>query len=250
MSHGSISSGRARSAPQFATTQWSLVVRAGKKVGPDAREALERLCERYWLPLYAYARRRTGDIDEAQDLTQAFFARLLEKNTLAAASPDRGRFRAFLLATLKNFLANEWDRKQARKRGGGCTRLSLDVAAGESRIGPAPGRDLTPERAFERQWALTLLELVVSKLEAEFRAAGKSRQFELLKGAITGEGLTPSYPAIAAELGMSEEAARQAASRLRKRYRELLREEVAQTVAESADIDDEIRGLFDALASK
>src|SRR5262249_32418663 len=161
-----------------------------------AEEALERLCQRYWVPLYAYARRRTGDIEESQDLTQAFFARLLEKNALAAASPSRGRFRAFLLAALKNFLANEWDRKQARKRGGGRAGLPLDLAAGESHMSLVPSDDLTPERAYERQWALTLLGLVVSRLEDEFSRAGKAHQFELLKGAITGEAGAPAYSAI------------------------------------------------------
>ena len=237
-------------AAQFATTQWSIVLRAGKRGGRDAEEALERLCERYWLPLYAYARRRTGNIDEAQDLTQAFFARLLEKNALAAASPNRGRFRAFLLTALKNFLSNEWDRKQARKRGGGRARLPLDLAAGESRVSLVRADDLTPERAYERQWALTLLGLVVSRLEDEFSKAGKIRHFELLKGAITGEAGAPAYSTIAAELGMSEEAARQAASRLRKRYRELLRAEVAETVAAPDEIDDELRGLFAILGTQ
>lgn len=232
---------------EFATTQWSIVVRAGKETGHEADAALARLCERYWLPLYAYARRRMGNVDEAQDLVQAFFARLLEKKAIAAASPERGSFRGFLLASLKNFLANEWDRGQARQRGGGNPVLSLDVAAGESRLDCEPAHDLTPARIYERQWALTLLDAVVRKIEAEFAAAGKTRQFELLKGAITGEASAPAYEAVAAELGISEEAARQAASRLRKRYRELLRAEVVETVADPADVDDEIRGLFDAL---
>jgi RNA polymerase sigma-70 factor (ECF subfamily) len=233
---------------EFATTHWSLVVRAGDRGQPDAEAALAWLCERYWLPLYVYVRRHGRDAEEAQDLTQEFFARLFEKNTLAVASPQRGRFRSFLLTAMKNFLANKWDGARARKRGGGRPRLSLDVDAGESRLNLTAASADSPEQSYERQWALTLLELVVSKLEAEFAAAGKARQFELLKGAITGEG-DIEYEPIAAELGMSTEAARQAASRLRKRYRELLRAEVAATVAEPGDVDDEIRSLFGILGS-
>jgi RNA polymerase sigma-70 factor (ECF subfamily) len=232
----------------FATTHWSLVVRAGDRGQPDAEAALAWLCGRYWLPLYAYVRRHGHHAEEAQDLTQEFFTRLLEKNTLAVASPERGRFRSFLLTAMKNFLANEWDGARARKRGGGRPRLSLDLDAGESRLNLTAASADSPERSYERQWALTLLELVVSKLEVEFAAAGKGRQFELLKRAITGEG-DIEYEPIAAELRMSTEAVRQAASRLRKRYRELLRAEVAATVAEPGDVDDEIRSLLGILGS-
>jgi RNA polymerase sigma-70 factor (ECF subfamily) len=231
---------------EFATTQWSVVLCAGRRGSPEAGEALAELCRRYWLPLYAYARRRVADVQEAEDLTQEFFARLLEKNALARASPERGRFRSFLLTGMKNFLANEWDRAKAQKRGGG--RLALDLHTGESRLCLEPAHDLTPERAYERQWALTLLEVVMGRLQAEFTAAGKARHFELLKAAITGDRQAP-YAAVAAQLGMSEDAARQAGHRLRKRYRELLRQEVAQTLADPREVEEEIRCLFETLGS-
>jgi RNA polymerase sigma-70 factor (ECF subfamily) len=224
-----------------------LVLRAGHREDRDADAALAALCERYWYPLYAYVRRRVADVNEAQDLTQDFFARLLEKNTLAAACPERGRFRSFLLTAIKNFLANQWDREHARKRGGRARQLSLDRPYGESRLGLEPAHDMTPERLFQRQWVLTLLEIVMERLQAEYQATGKAGQFERLKVAITGDRDRLPYSALGVELGISEAAARQAASRLRKRYRELLREEVSHTVAEPADIDDEIRNLFEAL---
>ena len=236
-------------ASEFATTRWSLVLQAGNRADQQADAALQSLCQRYWFPLYAYVRRRTADVHEAQDLTQDFFARLLEKNVLASASPERGRFRSFLLASLKNFLLNEWDRAHAQKRGGGRVCLSLDWDEGESRIGLEPSHELTPERLFERQWTLTLLEHVVSQLQAEFVAAGKERHFELLKGTLVGDRTEQSYSDIAIELGMTEESARQAAHRLRKRYRELLRDEVSQTVAEPGEVDEEIRRLFETLRS-
>jgi RNA polymerase sigma-70 factor (ECF subfamily) len=233
---------------EFATTQWSVVLRAADRQGPGANSALAWLCERYWFPLYAYVRRHRRDAHEAQDLTQEFFTRLLEKNSLAVAAPQRGRFRSFLLTSMKNFLANEWDRVRSRKRGGGRQQLSLDLGAGESRLNLKSAAADSPERAYEQQWAITLLELVVAKLETEFAAEGKARQFELLKTAITGVGSLETE-SVAAQLGMSAEAVRQAASRLRKRYRELLRAEVAATVATPGDVDDEIRSLFGILGS-
>lgn len=235
--------------PGFATTQWSLVLRAAQPDNSSARLALEMLCRRYWFPLYAFARRRVATVPEAQDLTQEFFLRLLEKNSLAAASPERGRFRSFLLTSLKNFLANEWDRATAQKRGGGRERLSLDWETGESRLSLEPAHTDTPEREFERQWALTLLDVVVRRLQEEFAASDKSRQFELLKETLTGNRAVFDYATIAAELQLSEEAARQAAHRLRKRYRELLRAEVAATVESDNEVEDEIGRLFEALGA-
>jgi len=234
---------------QFATTQWSLVLRAGKRDDGQAEVALAELCQRYWFPLYAYVRRRSKDAHDAQDLTQEFFARLLEKQTLAEATPERGRFRGFLLTSLKNFLANEWDRGHALKRGGGRTPLSFDWQAGESRMSFDVAHQLTAELLYERQWALTLLEHVIARLQDEFVAAGKSQQFELLKGVLTGDRAGVSYAAIASQLELSEAAARKAAQRLRDRYRELLREEIAHTVANPADVQDEIRRLFEILAN-
>ena len=233
----------------FATTQWSLVLRAARPEDSVARAALEALCRRYWFPLYAFARRRVSAIHEAQDLTQEFFLRLLQNNSLAAASPERGRFRSFLLASLKNFLSNEWDRANAQKRGGGRERWSLDWEIGESRLSREPAHADTPEREFERQWALTLLDVVVRRLQDEFATAGKSRQFERLKESLSGSRSGIDYPTVATELQMSAEAARQAAHRLRKRYRELLRDEVAQTVESPDEVDDEINRLFEAVAS-
>lgn len=234
----------------FQTTHWSLVLRASSRKDKDADAALAALCERYWYPLYVYVRRHMPDAVEAQDVTQEFFARLLEKNTLAAASPERGRFRSFLLTSIKNFLANQRERARARKRGGGVRRLSLDMDRGESRFRLEPVHNLTPERLFERQWVLTLLDLVMQRLQEEYRTPAKAEQLERLKGALTGDRDGLPYAALAAGLGMSEDAARQAANRLRKRYRELLREEVAQTLAEPENVDDEIRSLFEMLGRK
>lgn len=232
----------------FATTHWSIVLSAGQSQNPSAAAALAELCQRYWLPLFAYVRRREADLHAAQDLTQGFFAHLLDKQSLAAASPDRGRFRSFLLTALKHFLANERDKAQAQKRGGQLQRLSLDWDSGESRLNLEPSHDLTPERHFERQWALTLLDHVVEQLQAEFDRRGHARHFDLLQPALAGDRAALDYAAIATELGVSEDAARQSASRLRKRYRELLRQEVAQTVASPAEIDDELRSLLAALS--
>lgn len=232
----------------FVTTHWSLVLRGGTRGSKEGDDALAKLCEDYWYPLYAFVRRRVHDVHEAQDLTQGFFARLLEKNALAHAAPERGRFRSFLLAAMQNYLANEWDRGQSQKRGGGRQRFSLDLELGESRLSLEPCHDLTAERIFERQWTLTLLDLVVQRLQSEFAAAGKLRQFELLKGTLTGEGNSIAYPTVAATLGLSEEATRQVAHRLRKRYRELLRVEVSQTVSDPEEVEEEIRRLFETLS--
>jgi RNA polymerase sigma factor (sigma-70 family) len=236
-------------ADEFRTTHWSLVLDAGNRAGREAGAALAELCGRYWYPLYAYVRRRVKDVGEAQDLTQEFFARLLEKNVLAAASQERGRFRSFLLSALKNFLANEWDKAKAQKRGGGRQVLPLALDTAESRLNLEPAHDLTPEKLYDRQWAMTLLELVVERLQTELAAEGKARQFNLLKQALAGGRGAIDYAAAARELDLSEEAVRQTAHRLRRRYRELLREELAQTVADPADVDDEIRSLFTTLGA-
>jgi RNA polymerase sigma-70 factor (ECF subfamily) len=234
-------------ASEFASTHWSLVLAAGRRSLPASDEALAALCRSYWYPLYAYARRRLAHLQEAQDLTQDFFARLFEKNILASAQPERGHFRSFLLAAFKNFLTNEGEKARAQKRGGGQAPLSLDFQAGDSRYALEPAHEWTPERLFERQWALTLLEQVLAKLRAEFAKAGKEKHFEHLKAHLTGEAAA-SYADAAGELNMSEGAVKVAVHRLRGRYRELLRGEVAQTVANPEDVDDEIRRLFEALA--
>jgi len=230
----------------FATTHWSMVLAAGQRASPEAEAALAELCQRYWYPLYVYVRRRVGDLHQARDLTQEFFARLLEKRSLARADPERGRFRSFLLTALQHFLTNEWHKGQAQKRGGGRRVLPFDFEAKDSTARHEPAHQWTPERLYERQWALTLLDRVLTELRVEYDTAGKARLFEQLKDFLGGETKTSTYAAAAAALDMSEGALRVAAHRLRKRYRELLRHEVAQTVADDADIEDEIRALFAA----
>jgi RNA polymerase sigma-70 factor (ECF subfamily) len=234
---------------QFATTRWSLVLAAGQRSSPQSSAALATLCENYWYPLYAYVRRRGHGADEAQDFTQAFFARLLEKNDLAAADPGRGRFRSFLLTSLKHFLANEWDRNRAQKRGGCRSVLSIDFGTAEERYRAEPAHDLTPEKIFERRWALVLLENVLARLHDESAQAGKADSFDRLKGFLTGEQSAVTYGQLAAELNMSEGALKVAVHRLRRRYRELLRAEIEETVADPQEIDQEIRDLFSALGS-
>jgi RNA polymerase sigma factor (sigma-70 family) len=231
---------------EFASTHWSLVLAAGRRALPAGDEALASLCRAYWYPLYAYARRRLGDVDRAQDLTQDFFARLLEKNILASAHPERGRFRGFLLTAFKNYLVNEACKARAKKRGGNKPPLPLDFSAGEARYNLEPSHTWTAERLFERQWSLTLLEQVLMALRAESVADGKETLYEHVKTFLTGES-TAAYLVIAQELGMTAGAVKTAAHRLRRRYRELLRRAVAQTVAEEADVDDEIRRLFESL---
>ncbi len=232
-------------ASSFASTRWSLVIAAGRKSKLESRRALEELCAAYWYPLYAFARRRLDDVHRAQDLTQAFFARLLEKNLLASAKQERGRFRAFLITAFKNFLANEHEKDRAAKRGGGRPMPPLDFQAGDQRYDLEPSHTWTPERLFERQWALTLLEQVLAALRKEYTALGKNKLFDRLKGQLTGEDVT--YAALRDELDMSEGAIKTAAHRLRRRYRELLRREVAQTVSQEAEVNDEIQRLFKAL---
>lgn len=230
-------------AAEFATTQWSMVLRAGRR-DEAGREALARLCASYWYPLYAYVRRRVNDPHEARDLTQAFFAELLERESLAAADPDRGRFRAFLLTAFKHFLANVWQRAQAAKRGGAANVLSLDFEAGESRWQLEPAHDATPERMFERRWVLTLLDQVLADLQAECAAAGQAEHFAALKEGLLGEATAESYGRAAASLGLTPAAAKQAAYRLRRRFRALFRREVARTVGDASEVDDEIARLL------
>jgi RNA polymerase sigma factor (sigma-70 family) len=231
----------------FATTQWSVVLAAAKTNRREAQIALAQLCEAYWYPLYAYVRRRVGKVDEARDLTQAFFAHLLERQTIARADRERGRFRDFLRAAFKNFLSNEADKARAEKRGGGKTPLSLDLESGESRYQIEPFHDLTPEKLYERQWVLTLLDQVLERLRVELAAAGKAEHFEPFKGSLTGEATAADYERAAEALGISPAAAKQAAYRMRKRYRQLFREEVARTVADETEVDIEIGHLLASL---
>ena len=233
---------------RFATTRWTVVLAAGQKSDANAADALATLCQTYWYPVYAFVRRRGHNPDDAQDLTQAFFARLLEKQVIPRADRERGRFRAFLLASLRNFLYNEHDRQTARKRGGDRRVLPIAFDAVESRYGTEPGHQLTPDRAFERQWALTVLEQALAALELQYRESGKHALFGALAPYLTPDSGDLDYRRTAAELGFSEAATKMAASRLRRRYRELIREEIARTVADPADVEDELRSLFAALA--
>lgn len=231
----------------FATTQWSVVLSAGQDASPDAREALAQLCRTYWSPLYAYARRRVDDVHEAQDLTQAFFAELLDKNYVGQAMPERGRFRAFLITAFKHFLGRQWEKRKAQKRGGGRMPIPLDFATVDSAIRIEPSGGLTPEQLFDREWATSLLARILQTLKAEFAQAGKSEQFAVLKEFLIGERSGKRYAQAAAELQMSESAARKTASRMRQRLRQLLRAEIAETVSASEDVEDEIQKLFAAL---
>jgi RNA polymerase sigma-70 factor (ECF subfamily) len=231
----------------FATTHWSLVLAAARDTRPDARAALATLCETYWYPLYYYVRRRGYRAEDAMDLTQEFFATLLAKESLRVAEPERGRFRSFLLASLNNFLANEWDRASARKRGGGRKTFSLNIEGAEGRYALEPAIDRPPESLFEQRWALTLLERVLADLRRVCARDGKERLFDRLKGFLSSEASGTSCRQVAAELGMTEGAVKMAVHRLRRQYRRLLRTHIAQTVASPEEIDDEIRHLFTAL---
>ena len=231
----------------FRTTRWSVVFAVqGKSSETDAGQSLETLCRQYWPPLYAYVRHRGHAVHDAQDLTQAFFARLLEKDWLAAADRERGRFRTFLLMALKRFLANEWDRSQTQKRGGGVKIINLEAA--ESISIPDP-QTTTAESLFERRWAFTLLESVMDRLRDEYDAAGRMTQYVQLKSCLTAARGSIDYEALGAALGMQPASARSAVHRLRKRFRELFRDEVSSTVADPADVDDELRAVIAALSS-
>jgi RNA polymerase sigma-70 factor (ECF subfamily) len=239
---------RGRGETPFLTTRWSVVLQAGRG-GESSRAALSELCSTYWYPLYAYVRRRGHRPDDAQDLTQAFFARLLEKNVVHAADPARGRFRAFLLGSLKNFLANEWDREHAQKRGGGKVPISLDFQAADERFSREPADASTPEREYERNWALAVLERALSRLEAEYAKRGRQKLFARLKPALIASDDEESRRAMALELGMTEGAVKVALHRMRGAFRESLRREIAETVGAERDCDDELRALIDALAT-
>jgi RNA polymerase sigma-70 factor (ECF subfamily) len=230
---------------QFPTTRWTLVVAAGEPHRKEARSALVSLCENYWYPLYAYLRRRGYPADQAQDLTQEFFVRLVEGRYLDRADPEKGRFRSFLLSSLKFFVADEEDRHRALKRGGGAV-LPLEFSSGEERYQREPAHDETPERIFERRWALSVLDRVVEKLRNEFLQHGRPEHFERLKVFLLGQSDAP-YAALAREMKTSEGALKVAIHRLRKRYRELFREEIADTVADPVEVESELRHLAAAL---
>lgn len=233
---------------QFPTTRWTLVVAAGDPHPKEARSALVSLCENYWYPLYAYLRRRGYPIDQAQDITQEFFIRVLEGRYLDRADPEKGRFRSFLLTSLKFFVADEEDRRRAQKRGGGEV-LPLEISSGEDRYQREPAHDETPERIFERRWALSVLDRVVERLRDEFVQHGRPEHFERLKMFLLGKSDAP-YAALAREMNTSEGALKVAIHRLRKRYRELFRQEIADTVSDPAEVESELRYLAAALTRK
>jgi RNA polymerase sigma factor (sigma-70 family) len=233
---------------RFATTHWSMVLLAADRGSPDADQALARLCERYWYPLYGYLRGRGYSADNAQDLTQAFFSRLIEGKVLRHADPARGRFRSFLLVSMKNFAANERERARARKRGDGVPNLSLEFEGAEGRLLREPPTFETPERVFDRRWAIVLLDGVAMRLRDDLTRAGKERQFEYLQGYLTGEVPAGSYAQAGEALGMSEGAVKVVVHRLRRRFRDLLRDEIAQTVSSPEEIEEEIRHLWTAVA--
>jgi RNA polymerase sigma-70 factor (ECF subfamily) len=233
----------------FATTHWSIVLAARDRAEPGADDALASLCDLYWYPLYCYVRRCGHSADETPDLTQEFFARLLEKDFLAIVDPAKGKFRSFLLATCKHFLANERDRKRALKRGGGRTIQSLDAIDAEGRYRTEPTTGLTPEQLFERRWALALLQQVMGRLRADFESKGKGATFDHLRGFLVGEKGS-GYRSAAKALGLSEAAVKVQVHRLRQKYRELLYEEIGRTVGSPAEIEEEIRSLFAALERK
>lgn len=232
------------------TTRWSLVLAAGRGSDTGSKRALATLCELYWYPVYAFVRRQGNSPDDAGDLTQAFFVRVLEKAYFRQASPDGGRFRSFLLACLRHFLSNERDRARTIKRGGPHPPLSLDMETAEGRYLIEPRDELTPEKIFDRRWALTLLDRALTRLRNEHVAGRKQDVFEALKGYLTGASEGIPYTDVASALGTSEGATKVAVHRLRRRFRDLLIEEVAETVLDRRDIDDEIRHLLDAVSGR
>ena len=233
---------------EFCTTHWSVVLEAGRENSPEAAQALERLCGAYWYPLYAYVRRQGHGPDDAQDLVQEFFARLLERNYLRLADRERGRFRTFLLTSLKHFLINEWNKANRAKRGGGRQIISLDAEKIETRFLAEPADERSPDKAFERRWAKVLLDRVLDELQGEFAAAGRGQVFDELKSFLTGEENEGSYADIGGRARMTEGNLKVTVHRMRRRYRELLRAEIARTVEDPETIDEEIRQLAAALS--
>lgn len=238
----------AEKGARFTTTHWSLILHARDPDSPQAIAAMEKLCQAYWYPLYVYLRWEGKDEETAKELTQAFFERFLRKNYLHQANREKGKFRCFLLGSLKHFLADEWDKAQAQKRGGGKTFISLDDEMAEERFRFEPVDEKTPDQIFARRWALTVLEQSVARLEAEYRAGGKGELFEQLRDFLAGDTEGSTYASAAARLAMSENTLKTQVRRLRLRNRELLREVVAETVATPEEITAEVRELLQVLA--
>jgi RNA polymerase sigma-70 factor (ECF subfamily) len=239
-----------KASKQFPTTTWTLVLSAGRQDDSRSSDALASLCEKYWYPLYAFMRRRGYAVEHAQDLTQEFFARVLEKRYIDRADRSKGRFRTFLLSSLTYFLSDETDRRYALKRGGAFALLPFEVESGEEMYQREPSHNETPEKIFDRRWALALLDRVVVKLQAEFASSGQSSQFERLKVFLLGGCEHLPYADLARELETTEGALKVAIHRLRVRYRALLREEIAETVSDPAEVEGELRYLANALAGR
>lgn len=231
----------------FATTHWSVVLAAGSRDTPQSAAALERLCRTYWYPLYAFVRRRGYSLDDAQDMIQGLFAHLLADDFLRGVGPDKGRFRSFLLACLKHFLADQWATARTAKRGGGASPL-LDLEQAEERYQLEARVEANPENLYERRWALDLLDRVLDRLRGEAVASGRERVFDQLQFCLLGERLDETYAQVGARLGLSETAVKVTVHRLRQRYRELLREEIAHTVSSPDEIEDELRYLFEVVS--
>jgi RNA polymerase sigma factor (sigma-70 family) len=232
----------------FATTHWSVVLSAGRRDTPRARDALSRLCQTYWFPLYSFVRQRGHSAEDAQDLTQEFLARLLEKDWISDADKSKGRFRTFLLSAMKHFLADEWDKSRAQKRGGDFHFEPLQFDNAETRFAREPSHNATPERTFELDWALSLLEEVLNRLRREYEEQNKSELFAALRSCLVGDRTDQPYAELAKSMGSSEGMVKSAVHRLRQRYRQLLRDEIANTVSDPEEVDEEMRYLFAILS--
>jgi len=231
----------------FVTTHWSVVLAAGESDSAKSSAALENLCGAYWYPLYAYVRRRGQDAEAAKELTQEFFARLLAKGLLAGVDPTKGRFRSWLLGVMNHFLAHEWARVRAQKRGGGQPTFSLDEAGAEERYRLEPVDESSPEKIFDRRWAFTVLDEAAARLRQEHESAGKAELYSSLKGFVSADSGSVSYEDAAGRLGLTQSAVKSAIHRLRQRYQELIREEIAQTVTSAGEVDEEIRYLLSVI---
>ncbi|HMO64558.1 MAG TPA: sigma-70 family RNA polymerase sigma factor [Verrucomicrobiota bacterium] len=243
-------SGPPEAPPAFATTHWSVVLLAADSAAPEAQGALARLCQTYWFPVYAFFRREGRTAEEAEDLTQSFFAEVILAGQLAKVHPAKGRFRSFLLASARNFLRNDWNRSRRLKRGGGTETLSMDGLRAEEWFRLEPADDLSPEKLFDRHWAETLIEQVLTLLQAECAAAGQAARFEVLRDFVLGDAGDLSYAQVGEQLGLSESAVTSAIHRMRGRFRELLRREVAHTVGNAGEVEAELRDLLAVLSAQ
>ncbi|HEX4350431.1 MAG TPA: sigma-70 family RNA polymerase sigma factor [Verrucomicrobiae bacterium] len=236
-----------KTAGQFSTTRWSVVLLAGQTISPDSAAALEKLCRAYWHPIFLFARRKGSNEEDAKDLTQQFFARLLERNDFSGLDPSKGKFRTFLLTAFTHFLANEYDRASALKRGGGQKIFSLEEFSPDELCDTSPASKTDPATLFDLRWAKTILQTALQHLKQEMSAAKKPAQFEVLKTFLTANAGDGDYAVAAQKLGVEASSVPVLVHRLRQRYRELVREEVAQTVASPVELEEEMRHLFEVL---